>query len=163
MSRPRAILHQVKLNADKDSSGAHRFRPESDLWNEARQEFVFHKDHHGMGKQDYHLVEFVLNDQTGDGLQFPSNPHEAMWIAPVENRSNPQCPNADTISDYSVMEPICVADGRNRLIVRNENPRKEDWSFTLNFAREGRDESDRRMFVSWDPVGSNQNGGVTRE
>ena len=45
------------------------------------EEFVFHKDGHGMRKHDYHLIEFVLDDQTGEGLKFPNVPHDAMWVS----------------------------------------------------------------------------------
>ena len=112
-----------------------------------------------MRSHDYHLVEFVLDDQTGDGLKFPPVPHDAMWVAKEGDDGTHVCPDSETDSDYSVMEPICVCDGGDRLIVRNDNPRKEDWAFTLNLVKRGEDPSDRGRYVNWDPVGSNQNGG----
>jgi hypothetical protein len=57
------------------------------------------------------------------------------------------------------MEPICVCDDQQRLLVRNDNPRVENWSFTLNFVKRGEDASDPSRYVSWDPGGTNQNGG----
>jgi hypothetical protein len=153
-------MHPVALLATKDADGKYHFKPDSDVWNETGGEFLFHKDRNGMAKQDFHLVEFVIDDQTGEGLSFPTVPHDAMWVTSVPDRSNATCPDKDTTSDYSVMEPICVCDGGKRLIVRNDNPRKEDWSFTLNFVRPGADQSDPGSYVSWDPIGSNQNGGT---
>jgi hypothetical protein len=152
-------MHPVRVRATKDSGGGYDFRPQSDLWDEAEQELVFSKDRHGMRKQDYHLVEFVLDDDTGDGLRFPSVPHDAMWVIEGADRANRKCPDKDSVSNYDVMEPICVCDAGERLIVRNDNPKTEDWSFTLNFVKRGEDESDRRSYVSWDPGGANQNGG----
>jgi len=152
-------MHGVPLIATKDSAGRYQFRPESDLWNESEEEFAFHKDKHGMRTHDYHLVEFVLDDQTGDGLKFPSVPHDAMWVSEGAERAKRNCPDMDTVSDYSVMEPICVCDEGARLIVRNDNPRKEDWSFTLNFVKRGESPAERSRYVSWDPGGANQNGG----
>lgn len=152
-------MHPVPLLATKSADGSYQFKPESDLWNDAEEEFAFHKDRHGMRTHDYHLVEFVLDDQTGDRLKFPPVPHDAMWVTEGAERANRTCPDMHTASDYSVMEPICVCDGGERLIVRNDNPRKEDWAFTLNFIREGDDGSDPGRYVSWDPGGANQNGG----
>jgi hypothetical protein len=144
----------VAVLATKVADGEYHFQPESDLWSEAGQEFEFHKDKHGMKAQDYHLIEFVLDDRTGDGLRFPRVPHDAMWVAAGAERAKRVCPDMNTVSDYSVMEPICVTPDQQRLIVRNDNPRKEDWAFTLNFARRGADDSDRSRYVNWDPGGS---------
>ena len=159
MTRARAVMHPVPLLATKDPAGRYRFKPESDLWNEPEEEFAFHKDRHGMCSHDYHLVEFVLDDQTGDGLKFPPIPHDAMWVSEGAERARRKCPDMNTVSDYSVMEPICVCDDGERLIVRNDNPRKEDWAFTLNFVKGGESEEDTERYVSWDPITQNQNGG----
>lgn len=159
MVRPKAILHPVPLHAAKDDAGQYHFRPQSDLWNESEEEFVFHKDRHGMSKQDYHLIEFVLDDRSGDGLRFPDTPHDAMWVTEGAERAHRKCPDMHTSSNYEVMEPICVCDDQKRLLVRNDNPRVENWSFTLNFVKRGEDASDASRFVSWDPGGTNRNGG----
>lgn len=158
MTRPKAVMHAIGLLATNDSSGYH-FQPESDLSDGAADEFHFHKDRHGMKSHDYHLVEFVLDDRTGDDLRFPAVPHDAMWVSEAGDASNRKCPDANTVSDYSVMEPICVTGDRKRLIVRNDNPREEEWAFTLNFVKRGEDDADRGSYVNWDPVGSNHNGG----
>lgn len=159
MPRAKAVMHPVPLRATKDGAGAYHFTPESDLWNAPEEEFVFHKDRHGMRSEDYHLVEFVLDDQTGDGLKFPKIPHDAMWVTEGAERANRTCPDMRTVSNYEVMEPICVTGDQKRLIVRNDNPRQEHWAFTLNFVRRGADEADLGRYVNWDPGGNNQNGG----
>jgi hypothetical protein len=160
MSRPKAVMHRVPVLATKDDTGNYHFRPESDIWDGDREQFVFHKDRHGMHKHDYHLLEFVLDDRTGDDLRFPKVPHDAMWVAQADDAANRRCPDMNTVSNYDVMEPICVTHDGKRLIVRNDNPRKEDWSFTLNFVKPGEDDSDKSRYVNWDPGGSNQNGGA---
>ncbi|MGN6058248.1 MAG: hypothetical protein ACTHOI_06655 [Sphingomicrobium sp.] len=159
MSRPKAVMHSVALVAKKDGTDTYQFQPRSDLWNEPEEEFVFHKDKHGMRAQDYHLVEFTLDDRTGDGLKFPETPHDAMCVTKGAERAKRQCPDLNTASDYSVMEPICVCDDQRRLIVRNDNPRREDWAFTLNFVKRGENGSDQRRYVNWDPGGANHDGG----
>ncbi len=160
MTRPKAVMHPIAVLATKDANGSYHFQPESDISENGEDEFHFHKDRHGMKSHDYHLVEFVLDDRTGDDLKFPSVPHDAMWVAEAGDRSNRKCPDLNTVSDYSVMEPICVTGDGKRLIVRNDNPREEEWAFTLNFVKQGQDEADRERFVNWDPVGSNHNGGA---
>lgn len=155
-ARARGVMHPVTIRATKDNSGNYHFAPESELWDPSRTELVFKKDRHGMRKQDYHLVEFVLNDETGDGLKFPKVPHEAMWVMEGAGK----CPDMHSVSNYDVMEPICVCGDRDRLIVRNDNPRREDWAFTLNFVKRGESDAERSRYVNWDPVGANHNGGV---
>ena len=51
-----------------------------------------------MKSHDYHLVEFVLDDQTGDDLKFPPVPHDAMWVSEAGDVSNRKCPDADTVT-----------------------------------------------------------------
>lgn len=160
MSRAHAKMHRVSVVATKAADGQTRFQPSSDLWDDSDDSLHFHKDRHGMRKADYHLVEFILDDKTGDQLRFPAVPHDAMWVAEVEDPQRPTCPDKDTKSNYDVLEPICVCDGGNRLLVRNENPREEAWSFTLNFVKPNADENDKASYVSWDPITQNHNGGT---
>lgn len=159
MPRAKAVLHQVPLQATKDQTGHYHFRPQSELWNESEEELVFDKSRHGMNKQDYHLIEFVLDDQSGDGLKFPETPHDAMWVVEGAERAHRHCPDMHASCNYEVMEPICICDDRKRLIVRNDNPRVEKWAFTLNFVKRDEDASDPGRYVSWDPGGTNMNGG----
>lgn len=159
MSRPKAVMHAVTLRATKDAADQYQFEPKSELWDDSEQELVFRKDRHAMRKQDYHLVEFTLDDQTGDGLKFPESPHNAMWVMEGADRANRKCPSMHTVSNYDVMEPICVCDDGDRLIVRNENPRREQWAFTLNFVKSGENDADASAYVNWDPGGNNMDGG----
>lgn len=159
MPRAKAVMHPVPLRATKDGAGAYHFVPESDLWNAPEEEFVFHKGKYGMREKDYHLIEFVLDDQTGDALKFPDTPHDAMWVIEGAERAHRKCPDMHSVSNYEVLEPICVTDGGNRLIVRNENPRVEHWSFTLNFVKQGEEPANPSRYVAWDPGGNNQDGG----
>lgn len=156
-NRPKGILHRVSVTVTSDDGGVH-FEPSSDLW-DSNGKFTFHKDHHGMHKQDFHLIEYVLDDRTGEGLKFPTLPHDAMWVAAVQDPERPVCPDQHTESDYSVLEPISVCDEGKRLIVRNDNPRREQWAFTLNLVKSGAGEEDAVNYVSWDPITDNHNGG----
>ena len=153
MPRPRGVMHQVTVTVTNDGQGGSSFKPRSDLWNESHGHFAFNKAGHDMGPNDYHLVEFALDDRTGAGLGFPAVPHDAMWVAKVEDPDHPKCPDTSTHSNYDVIEPICVCDEGQRLIVRNDDPRKEDWSFTLNLKN-----GDGKA-VSWDPIIKNGGNG----
>lgn len=155
MPRPRGVMHPVTLTATKGPDGQVAFDADSHIWDSSGK-FVFHKGAHDMHKHDYHLVEFVLDDRTGDRLKFPSAPHDAMWVEKVEDPANPQCPRQASDSDYAVIEPICVCDHGKRLIVRNQNPDEQDWSFTLNFEKGDGPAEDH---VQWDPIIQNQNHG----
>lgn len=158
MPRPKAKMHEVKVTASNDADTV-RFDAGSELWEDSTGSLRFHKDHHGLRKQDYHLIEFTLADHTGQGLHFPSIPHDAMWVTRVEDGAETRCPDKDTQSDYEVLEPICVTDDGARLIVRNQNPRQEQWAFTLNFVKRGDDDANAGKYVSWDPIIDNHNGG----
>jgi hypothetical protein len=159
MSRPKGKLHEIPITATKDGAGT-RFAAGSDLWDDPNGALRFHKDHHGMKKHDYHLVEFVLQDQTGEGLRFPSVPHHAMWVSKAEPGQATPCPDKDTQSNYQVIEPMSVSDDGRRLIVRNDNPQHEQWAFTMNFVKSGEDPADAIKYVSWDPIIDNHNGGA---
>jgi hypothetical protein len=158
MSRPRAKMHQVRVTASRDGGNV-RFEAGSEIWEDSTGSLRFHKDRHGLRKLDFHLIEFVLADETGEGLRFPDIPHDAMWVAKAGIGAQAPCPTRDTASDYEVLDPICVSDDGQRLIVRNNNPRREQWAFTLNFVMAGRDADDPDNYVSWDPIIDNHNGG----
>ncbi|HZU52041.1 MAG TPA: hypothetical protein VE968_09230 [Sphingomicrobium sp.] len=158
MSRPRAKLHEVTVTASKDAD-EFRFDAGSEIWDESISGLCFRKDHHGLTKKDYHLIEFVLTDRTGEGLTFPNAPHQAMWVTKANAGDKHPCPNAETPSDYSVIEPMSISDDRRRLIVRNDNPERERWAFTLNFVKREDHSADASHYVSWDPIIDNHNGG----
>ena len=66
-----------------------------------------------MRKHDYHLIEFVIDDETDEGLKFPKAPHDAMWV--VQGHEEPgerTCPDMHSVSNYDVMEPISVSPRR---------------------------------------------------
>lgn len=153
MARPKGVMHQVTVTVTNDGQDGVSFAPRSKLWSESHGHFAFEKANHDMRPHDYHLVEFVLDDRTGDKLSFPAVPHDAMWVAKVEDPEHPTCPDAGTQSNYDVVEPICVCDDGQRLIVRNDDSRKENWAFTLNLKK-----GDGKA-VSWDPIINNGGNG----
>lgn len=161
MERSAGKIHRVELTITRDGGGGYRFDPQSDLWDEHRQEFVFRKDAHAMHAHDYHLLEFALDDRTGEGLTFPPNPHNAIWVAEGhEEPGSRNCPDRHTQCNYDAMDPMGVSPEGDRLLVRNDNARKEHWVFTINVAKAGEDPANAERFISWDPGANNQNGGA---
>lgn len=158
--------HEVRVQATPGKTGDVDFTPKSPLWRKTDRFpdgcFVFNKDEHmNMKHTDHHYVRFVLQDDTKLGLQFPSDPKNALWV--IRPTDGQQCPTKDDKSDYSVFTPTDVEvdkNGiRNALLVTNVNMSPEIWSFTLNFVKRGGDESAPSTYVCWDPIGHNQDGG----
>lgn len=160
MPRPKGKMHAVTVTASKDGAGDVQFRAGSELWDHSEGHLAFHKERHAMRKHDFHLVEFVLNDETGEDLRFPHSPHDAMWVAKAGDPANSTCPGPDTAHDYSIIEPLGVSDDGQRLIVRNDNPAEEHWAFTLNLVPGGKQQATAADYVSWDPIIKNGNGGA---
>jgi len=156
MSKPKGVMHAVTVTATEDAAGHLEFHPDSRVWDSQKRHFAFNKKDHHMRDDDYHIVEFLLDDRTANRLRFPPEPHEAMWVAKVNDPDHPKCPDASTVSDYEVIDPLCVCDDGRRLIVRNDNPREEDWSFTLNFIKPGAEKAGQ---ASWDPIIKNGGNG----
>lgn len=160
MSRSKAVMHQVTVTVTKAPNEEFSFEPKSGIWSE-HGHFAFNKAHYGMRDEDYHMVEFVLDDRSGEKLRFPRDPHEAMWVAKVDDPAHPICPTASTPRNYDVVEPMCVCDEGNRLVVRNDDPREEDWSFTLNLVKGTAESAAAEELVSWDPIIKNGGNGRT--
>lgn len=159
MTRAKAKLHPVLITASLED-GRVQFTAVSDIWHTQDQALRFHKDQHGLKKQDFHLVEFTIDDKSGKGLRFPAAPHDAIWVTRIEGAGKTACPDKTTGSNYDVLEPVCVTDDGKRLFVRNGNPQREQWAFTLNFVKAGDDQADADTFTSWDPIIDNHDGGA---
>jgi hypothetical protein len=61
--------------------------------------------------------------------------------------------------DDWLIKPICGRDDGERLIESNHNPRREHRSFALNLRARGESPNERSRYVSWDPGGTDDNGG----
>lgn len=147
-------LYEVLFNLRDDGNGNLIGVPDSSNTNSFwdTRTFRFNKGQK-MRKKDPHVIKFTLvNDETGRGLHFPSDRHEAMWVMKGNH-----CPNRDSDHDYSVIEPLIVIDEGRTLLALNTNPKSQKWGFTLNFLPAG--VTDPTQSIPWDPVGDNQNSG----
>lgn len=119
-----------------------------------KNQLVFNKTNDNMKKQDYYLIEFDLDDQSGLNLSFAPNPMHALWVdftAPVT------CPTSAVYSDEFFA--VCVDPSGQKLTVRNDDSKVEDFAFTLRFLPQGADPKDQSSYVDYDPIGQNQDGG----
>ena len=156
MAKPKGKMHQITVTVTNKGDEGVSFSPSSDLWDDTRGHFMFDKRRHHMRPDDYHLVEFVLDDRTAEGLRFPADPEAAMWVAKADDGEHYKCPDASTGHDYEVIDPMSVSDDGQRLFVCNRDPRQECWAFTLNM-EEASGGAERR--VSWDPIFNNGGNG----
>lgn len=153
-----SMEHWVTVKATKKGNKVEFDADCEELWD--GKKFVFDKDKLNMNKSDNHLLKFALDDRTGLGLRFPANPADAMWVKEIPNANTYDCPDEND-HDYAVIKPLNVIDGGTRLIARNTNPDRRKWSFSLNFVKEGKLDSDIASYVCWDPIGDNNDGGRT--
>lgn len=105
----------------------------------------------GMRKGDHHEVVFTLDDRTGLGLRFASDPNMAMWVKRGWLGMTPHCPRSP--KSHRHIPPHRVAP--TELEVHNLNPIRSKYKFALNFVREG-----NPRLISYDPIWENRNGGV---
>ena len=159
--RGSGVMFDVPLIAT-ESNGVVKIEPDPDgpnwtHWNAATSTFAFHKDKFsGMRKKDHHLVHFTLvDDQTTTGIRFPEDPKHAMWVV-----NEARCPGPTDTCEYDVMRPLAVIDEDTLLAVNFNETKGQQFGFTLNFVRTNcSDDTNTANFVSWDPGGTNQNGG----
>lgn len=160
--------HQVKVRATKSPDGTVHFEPKGDVWTDPKDGKPGHMRFDkskimGMKKSDKHYVDFVLDDETGLGLQFPADGKKAFWVKKAD--ATYKCPSGSGDCDYSVIwpseqQPERVHGKKEVFRIVNLNPREEDWVFSLNFVPQGADETDEQQLVKWDPVITNRNGGI---
>ncbi|MEO6433027.1 MAG: hypothetical protein ABIO29_03485 [Sphingomicrobium sp.] len=160
------MIHKVKLSLSMNGDDL-EVAVDSPLWRTSQRykaggKFVFSKKENMMGRSDRHVVQFVIHkDNTGLGLQFPTEKNNAIWVIPAETIND--CPQSAEGCDYSTIRPKSVETDshglRDTLVVENDNFEIANWAFSLNFVARGADESGNGKLVRWDPITQNQNGG----
>ncbi|MGE5561828.1 MAG: hypothetical protein ACM3ZV_00785 [Bacillota bacterium] len=146
-------IFQVTVHATKGTGDDPvDFSFESPLKNQENGHLVFYKNRDKMRRQDFYLLEFMLDDQSGLGLRFEPNPCHAFWVAMGDNVSPPDCPQ-----EPSYDETIFVVQSHlhgKTLLVRNDDDVPQFFRFSLGFVDQ--DGKPHRF----DPIGQNQNGGI---
>jgi hypothetical protein len=128
-------------------------------------QLYFNKDNESvngekMKKPDYFLIEFALDDQTtAKNLCVPANPLDAAWICTPRQSNPPICPKTPCY-DSDIF--VSAVDAENNTItIYNPDMIKESFQFTLRFLPVGADPKVPGNYLPYDPIGQNDNGGVS--
>jgi hypothetical protein len=155
------VGHTVKVTFVAFDDGAY------EMWQNGEQKslLVFNKDKEKingqpMKKKDYFLIEFTLDDQTTDGnLQVPANPMEAFWVCTPRQADPPSCP--ECASYDGEIFAVAADPDRGVLLIRNEDMTNYQFHFNMRFLPIGADPNVPSNYVAYDPIGQNDNGGVS--
>jgi hypothetical protein len=158
MAHGRNCKVRVTANSDPREPQGVKFDFTSDKKN-SRGRLEFDKKVDSMPKADFYEVEFDLDDQSGLKLRFPSDVKEAMWTSDGSQGGVPSCP--ESAHHNNEFRATGVNGNGSKLTVRNDDSRVENIAFTLRFLPDGKDSSDPRNFIHYDPVVENRNGGLS--
>lgn len=116
---------------------------------------IFDKNKEGMYQGQSHKIQFLLDADNDVPLKFINDKDDVLWVAMGEPNvpTMPACPQSKPTKTQSVLKVSKVDD--SELIVKNSNKDKREFSFALNFVR-----TDNGQKVTYDPGGSNKNGGA---
>jgi len=98
-------------------------------------------------------VDFTIDDPTGSGYLFPSDPKLALGAKKLQNQ-NDRCPAQG--DSWQQFEPTSVSADGKTLTVRNLNEFKTEFGFTLFVTRSPN--PPHGPYLALDPIGDNQNG-----
>lgn len=107
-----------------------------------------------IGKFKGFLIRFTLDNSANPGFLFPTHTHgndhldQALWAT-----ATGPCPTTAVYWD-SVFKAKSVEDGGRTLVVWNKNAKAQEFSYTLRVVN-------GEKWLDLDPVGSNQNGGIS--
>ena len=131
------------------------FTMQSNLIDPNDGELTFNKGKDGLGKDDYYLVTFTLEDKSSKNLSFEPNPMKALWVSMGDAMNSPPCPMSPSYCED--VFAISVDPSGKKMTVRNNDAKYQYFKFSLGFIGDP-DNSEYRF----DPGGQNQNGGVAR-
>jgi hypothetical protein len=98
-------------------------------------------------------VDFTIDDPTGSGYLFPSNPDLALGARRIQGGSG-HCPAQG--DSWQQVEPVSVSTDGKTLTVRNLNEIKTEFGFTLFVTQSPN--PPHGPYLELDPIGDNQNG-----
>lgn len=99
------------------------------------------------------VVDFTIDDPTGSGYRFPSNPTLALGARRI-NDVHDRCPSQG--DSWQQFEPVSVSTDGKTLTVRNLNETKTQFGFTLFVTQSPN--PPHGPYLELDPIGDNQNG-----
>lgn len=158
MGKDRNVNIFVKPNPDPTGKEPYLFS-----MNEGKgdtDELEFDKTKDNMKKSESYSVKFKLHNQNGAALRFSKDRLKVLWAKPVADRSEP-CPASDCYMDgIFYVDPDSEIED-TKLTVINTDPDVQLFKFALNFLPPGENDPPPSGYVWYDPIGSNQNGGLS--
>jgi hypothetical protein len=133
---------KVVLEPDRDPP----FHLESSLIKNGKLTF---KNNHFPGFN----VDFTIDDPTGSGYLFPSNPDLALGARRIQGGGG-HCPAQG--DSWQQFQPVSVSTDGKTLTVRNLNEIKTEFGFTLFVTQSPNPPNG--PYLELDPIGDNQNG-----
>lgn len=153
---PSATYRIININAtiDTKSPNGHAFSLDDGKGGAA--DLVFNKNTNNMKKDGYYLIEFQLTNKGESNLTFSKDREKVLWACPAKDAVN-GCPPDDSHMDsiFYVHPTKKIQD--KKLYVINTDAEVLDFNFAFNFLNEG---NVGPKYVTYDPGGSNQNGGL---
>ena len=122
----------------------------------------FNKTTDKMKKKDNYQIEFILINKgpKAQNLRFSKTVSTVLWAKTVNNVAD-NCPK-----QACYMAGVFYVDPNEeirdeKLTVINTDPSIQLFKFAFNFLRPGQIDGPNTDYALFDPIGSNQNGGVT--
>jgi len=150
----------IFVKPNPDPTGKERYLFSMDDGKGATDELTFNKTKDGMKKTENYSIKFKLKNQDGAALRFSKDIKKVLWAKPVGSKTD-ACPNYDCY-----MDGIFYADPNgtikdHELTVINTDPSVQLFKFALNFLPPGESDPPSSGYVWYDPIGDNQNGGLS--
>ena len=152
---------RVKIVATPNAANKEGYDFEMNVKGENTDTLVFNKSKDAMKRTDSYRVEFTLETKgsKAEALRFSKREETVMWAKAVADVRE-ECPRTP-----SHMDGVFYVDPDSRiedetLVVINTDPDVQDFKFAFNFLRPGQKDGPDTDYAYFDPIGSNQNGGV---
>ena len=152
---------KVKIVATPNASAKGGYDFEMQVNGKQEGMLEFNKFHDNMKKSESYRIEFDLQNKgsKAEALRFSKLEDTVLWAKAVDDLREP-CPESP-----SYMPNVFFVDPDSRiedekLVVINVDPDVQDFKFAFNFLRPGQKDGPNTDYARFDPIGSNQNGGV---
>lgn len=123
-------------------------------------ELEFDKTKDKIKKSQYYTITFVLDSTNNAGLKFSKFQETVFWAMEIPNKTAPCVSNACHLTGIFVDPATPIQD--NELKVINTDLKVQLFAFAFNFLRPGTVDGPTTNYALYDPIGSNQNGGISR-
>jgi hypothetical protein len=151
---------KVDIFAEPDSNSSSGYSFSMTKGGKGASTLVFDKNEHGMKKSEHFKIAFKLHNTKGANLRFSKLADQVMWAMATEGPTG-QCPPPQSAFPGFYVDPATYIQD-DLLTVVNEDMDVQAFSYCLNFVPVGTVEGPDTVYVPYDPIGENRNGGVTR-